>query len=286
MAKRCAFLTMDDLGDFFAYDHLLIPPMRASGWEVVDVPWAASGVDWSSFEAVVIRSPWDYQGRPELFIDVLRKIDESAAVLHNPLEVCRWNMDKVYLRDLEARGVAIIPTQWCDSLTPDNLSCLLDQHPRLVVKPRIGAGADDTFVLDCEQPESWREALETYSGKPLLVQPFLPSIQTVGEVSLFYFAGQFSHAIVKCPSKGDFRVQEEHGGIIRACEPTAAQLELALRAVGAVGQELLYARIDVVQLPDGSQAIIELELIEPSLYFSFDDNSPGKFVDAFCSMMG
>lgn len=286
MTKRCAFLTMEDLGDFFAYDHLLIEPMGAAGWEVVDVPWAEAGVDWSSFEAVVIRSPWDYQARPEMFINVLREIDGSTAVLHNALEVCQWNMDKVYLRDLEARDVAIIPTQWCDSLSLDNLSGLLERHSRLVVKPRVGAGADDTFVLDSAAPESWSEALDIYSGKPLLAQPFLSSIQTVGEVSLFYFAGQYSHAIVKYPGVGDFRVQEEHGGIIEAYKPTNGQLDLALRALDAVGQDLLYARIDIVELPDGSQAIIELELIEPSLYFPFDDESPSRFVDAFCRMMG
>lgn len=282
--KCCAFLTMEDLGEFFAYDHLVYEPMRQRGWAVVDVPWTAE-TDWSAFDAVVIRSPWDYQSDPDRFLALLKEIERSPARLFNSLEICRWNLDKIYLRDLQQRGVRIIPTKWMDRLTGDALSEALEHSDRIVVKPRVGAGADDTFVIGRERSESWEAVLGIYADKPLMTQPFVPSIQTEGEASLFYFAGQYSHAIIKKPKQGDFRVQEEHGGIIEAIQPSQMHREIGQQAIDAISQRLLYARVDVVQLPDGNLAIIELELIEPSLYFPFDVGSPDRFADAFCQMM-
>lgn len=284
MNMRCAFLTMEDLGEFFAYDHLLYEPMERRGWEVVEVPWTAQ-TDWSAFDAVVIRSPWDYQSQPDRFLRLLEGIENSSAQLFNSLAVCQWNLNKIYLRDLQDRGVRIIPTTWLDQLTPELLAKAFDRDERIVVKPRVGAGADDTFVLDRDSPESWSTAHEVYASKPLMMQPFLPSIQTDGELSLFYFAGEYSHAIIKKPKQGDFRVQEEHGGVIEAIEPSVEHLRIGKAALDAVPETLLYARVDVVRLPDDQFAIIELELIEPSLYFPFDAQSPGRFVDAFCRMM-
>ncbi|GAB5403282.1 MAG: hypothetical protein Aurels2KO_15130 [Aureliella sp.] len=284
MEKRCAFLTMEDLGDFFAYDHLLHEPMQQHGWSVIDVPWT-DDTDWAAFDAVVIRSPWDYQSNPERFLEVLDEVEKSPAKLFNSLEICRWNLDKVYLRDLQERGVRIIPTQWIDRLNEDTLSELLDGADQIVVKPRVGAGADDTFVISRKRSESTEKALDIYSAKPLMVQPFVPSIQTVGEMSLFYFAGQYSHSIIKRPKLGDFRVQEEHGGVIEAIVPSKSHLQIGQQAMDAISERLLYARVDVVRLPSDELAVIELELIEPSLYFPFDVESPQRFVDAFCQMM-
>lgn len=283
MRKCCAFLTMEDPSGFFVYDHLTHQPLASLGWRVVDIPWSKPVERWSQFDAVVIRSPWDYQSDPESFLATLDEIEAAGVRLFNSSRICRWNIDKIYLRDLAEQGVPTIPTLWLESFDRRQLD---DQFKAtefsgpLVLKPTIGAGADNVIVLKRSDHSAWEQASQVFRDRPLMVQPFLGSIRSLGEYSLFYFAGKFSHAIIKIPAEGDFRVQEEHGGIIRSIRPSSEILSVAAKTLQAIDQTLLYARVDIVQLNDGSFAVIELELIEPSLYFSYDDQSPRRFAEA------
>lgn len=272
---------MQDTAGFFMHDHLTYVPLEKLGWSVAEIPWNDPAVDWNQFEAVVIRSPWDYQKTPGEFLQVLATIDASRARLLNPLEICRWNMNKTYLRELAGRGIPTIPTCWRDRLERHELPTLFAElHTvRLVVKPTVGANADDTFVLDASNPESWHPALQAFQQKPLMAQPFVDSILIEGEYSLFYFDGQFSHAIVKRPKAQDFRVQEEHGGTIRAIVLGQDFHQAGQAAMNAIGQTLLYARVDLVRWKD-RLVLMELELIEPSLYFSYDEESAVLFAKA------
>ena len=276
---RCAFLSMDDLSAFEVYDREAVAPLAARGWTVEEIPWRRAA-DWHAFDAVVVRSPWDYQDEPEAFFDVLVEIDRQTR-LENPLEVMRWNLRKTYLRDLEAAGVPIVPTIWAEALTPDTLSAAAQRWGEVVAKPQVSANADGTFRLKPD-PTSWSDAVSTLAGRPVMVQPFLSSVVEEGEWSVFAFGGAVSHAILKTPGAGDFRVQEEHGGTVRAVEPTAALRALTRDALAAVPypDPLLYARVDAVRLADGSLAIIELELIEPSLYFPWGHGSAERFAEA------
>lgn len=280
---------MENPEGFFVYDHLTIEPLRELGWQVIDVPWSKPKTDWAQFDAVVIRSPWDYQDRPDEFIETLESIEVAGTTLFNSLAICRWNMDKVYLKDLQNRGVSIVPTQWFDQLDESALAGLLsaatDDIP-LVLKPTIGANADGVYVLKPDGQSRATEALSEYAVKPVMAQPFLKSINTVGEYSLFYFGGEYSHAILKQPKEGDFRVQEEHGGQIKSAVPDESIRRIGDLAMNALDETLLYARVDIVMLNDGSPAVIELELIEPSLYFSYDDASAGRFASAFDRLVG
>lgn len=217
----------------------------------------------------------------------LSAIEQAGTPLFNPLRVCQWNLNKVYLKDLQQRGVPIVPTQWMDSLDEIGLAELCRQagsSSRIVIKPTIGANADGIFVLSPGEKDPSERAVTEYASKPFMVQPFLSSIQTIGEYSLFYFGGRYSHAILKQPKTGDFRVQEEHGGIIRATTPSSPMMETAAQTLGAVGETLLYARVDIMILDDGSPVVSELELIEPSLYFSYDSESPRRFAAALDEM--
>jgi glutathione synthase/RimK-type ligase-like ATP-grasp enzyme len=272
---------MQDTRGFYIYDYLAHAPLHKLGWTVDEVPWDDPTIDWNQFEAVVIRSPWDYQKKPDEFMSVLETIDRSNASLFNPLEICRWNMNKVYLRDLVARGVGTIPTIWLDRLDSAAIPQLFSdlQSERIVVKPTVGANADDTFVLSLCETQNKEEALSVFANKPLMVQPFVEAIVNEGEYSLFYFGGEFSHAIQKIPKQDDFRVQEEHGGIICSVVASEELLRAGRLAIDAIGQPLLYARADFVRFRDGL-ALMELELIEPSLYFSFDEQSPERFAVA------
>jgi hypothetical protein len=274
---------MDSLEDFFAYDQLACRPLAQLGWQVDEVSWRKEDVRWDDYEIVVIRSPWDYQSDPAEFINVLKKIDQSRARLENNLQTVLWNIDKTYLRDLQSRGVTIVPTMWLSAVTREGLEQAFTQFrvDQIVVKPTVGANADDTFWLragvTCDQLDTVEN---TFSQRSALVQPFVQSVVDEGEYSLFYFGSAYSHCILKSPKSGDFRVQEEHGAKIRSCEPQRDLLVAGDLAIAAIEQDTLYARVDLVRLPDGRPAVMELELIEPSLYFSFDDDSPGRFAQA------
>ena len=280
MSRRLAFLTMDSLDAFVTYDALAVPPLEALGWSVDDVPWRAD-VDWACYAAVVIRSPWDYQDAPGDFLRALERIS-AATRLENGLDVVRWNLDKRYLRDLEARGVPIVPTRWLDAVDPDGLAGLFDEvgADEVVVKPTVSANADGTFRL--RPGDDPRPAAEALAGRAVLAQPFVPSVVEEGEYSVFAFGGDVSHTILKTPADGDFRVQEEHGGRIRGVEPDAglrAAADAALAAVEAEVGSLLYARADLVRW-DGGWAVMEMELIEPSLYFPYGAGSAERFAAA------
>ena len=280
--KRCAFLTSEGVPSELVHDHLTYPPLRRSGWEVEVIPWTTPTPDWHRFDAVVIRSTWDYHRQLGRFLDVLGAIEQGGARLFNPADVCRWNAEKTYLRDLEQAGIPVVPTDWLSRLTPAALAECFARHGagRLVVKPTVGASAEDTFPLSRDDEPGWAEALRAFADRPVMVQPFVDSIANEGEYSLFYFGGEFSHAIRKVPRVGDFRVQEEYGGRLESVTPPEELRATGERAARFAGEELLYARADLVRLEDGALAVMELELIEPSLYFAFDEASPGRFAAA------
>lgn len=274
---------MRDLTGFYAYDHLCFPALARRGWEGSEVAWDLPDIDWSSFAAVVIRSTWDYQRRFDEFRKVLESIERSGTLLLNSPAIVRWNIDKRYLQEIEQKGVRIVPTAWlpCFGSGSELFSMFKRfQTSELVVKPTVGANADDTFRIRNDNTVNWLEVEEIFHSKPLMIQPFLESIVTEGEYSLFYFDGVYSHAVRKRPAMGDFRVQEEHGGEITTFHPGNDLLKAGLDAMTALPEAVLYGRVDLVRLADGNWGVIELELIEPSLYFPYDPDSVERFSEA------
>lgn len=282
--KRCAFLTMTGIEAFECYDHLLYDPLAELGWKAVPVPWREIDVNWDDFEAVIIRSPWDYQDDPDLFLDLLETIDASSARLENSLDIIRWNIDKTYLRNMQDAGIPIVPTLWEAAFTPGTIPRYFNQFScdEFIIKPTISANADDTYRLSPPVDETTLRTLEkTFSRRPFMVQPFVKAICNEGEFSLFYFGGSYSHAILKTPAYGDFRVQEEHGGTLAQIKPEPELLKISNKTMQALPEIPLYARVDFVRGNDNQFQLIELELIEPSLYFNMDPNSPRRFATAF-----
>lgn len=271
--RTCAFLTTDDLAGYVTDDRLAEVPLAKLGWAVEHVPWRQPG-GWERYEAVVIRSTWDYHKHPGEFLAVLEEIGRSGVRLANPLELVRWNARKTYLRDLEARGLPVVPTVW----DRDRFGEL--DADEIVIKPVISASAFHTYRL--RRGDRWSSEMEAaFAGREVMAQPFLRSIVEEGEFSLFYFGGELSHAVLKSPKEEDFRVQEEHGGLIRPVEPPASLIELGRRIVESLPVAPLYARVDLARLDSGGYALMELELIEPSLYFRTDPESPRRFARAF-----
>jgi hypothetical protein len=286
--KRCAFLTMANMDTFECYDHLLYKPFANVGWDVTTVPWRDTAVNWNDFGAVIIRSPWDYQQEPALFIAVLKTIEESTAHLENTLDIVRWNIDKTYLKDLQTKGIQIVPTIWQDSLisrtTPSFFKDL--NATEIIIKPVISANADHTFRLQNPIEGSTNKQLENiFSDRPFMVQPFMKNVITEGEFSLFYFAGAYSHTILKTPKSGDFRVQEEHGGQLTLVEPEPKLLSAGKKTMQALPEIPLYSRVDFVRTVQNHFALMEVELIEPSLYFNMDPESAMRFSNHFDEWM-
>ncbi len=280
--KQCVFLTMDSLEGYCCYDNLLHKPMNQLGWNVEEISWRAVGVNWDAYDVVLIRSPWDYMFDPDKFISVLEKIDQSKAHLENSLNIAKWNIEKTYLRDMEERGMQCIPTLWRDSFDIDDARGFFKALgvDEIIIKPVLSAGAKNTYRLTIKEFEEHLPVLQSdFSSRAFMVQPFLSSIIDPGEYSLFYFGGEYSHAIQKKPKENDFRVQEEHGGILSKIKPDAELLASAEKALSLIGEMPFYARIDLVPY-NGKPALMELELIEPSLYFNLDDEAPMRFAKA------
>ncbi|NGP86787.1 ATP-grasp domain-containing protein [Fodinibius halophilus] len=286
--KRCAFLSMDNLDDFEVYDELLYEPLKNRGWEVDEVSWRNEETDWDQYDAVIIRTPWDYQDAPKAFIEVLKDIDASSAILENSLDTVKWNIDKRYLQDLHRDGIEIVPTLWKDEFHKEQLPSFFDEleTDEIVVKPTISAGADNTYwIKQKNQSEYLEELAEVFEDRPFLVQPFMQNIVEEGEFSVFFFGDTYSHTILKTPKTDDFRVQEEHGGRLNKVEPEKSLLTIARKTLNNITPLPLYTRADYVRTAKNSFALMELELIEPSLYFNMDPESPERFADVFDEWM-
>lgn len=275
-----AFLTLANPAGYRIDDHLAAEELTRHGWEVVTIPWSTKEVDWSRFDAVIVRSTWDYHRHADAFFATLASM-QTGTRLFNDLNLMRWNADKRYLGDLAERGVAVVPTIYGRSLErgdAHHFASVLETTD-MVIKPVMGANAESTFRLTASSEDE--EALTRFASDAFMVQPFVASIATEGEFSLFYFGNQFSHAIQKTPKTGDFRVQEEHGGLIEAWSPGADVLEAGQFVLDSLDAECLYARVDLVRANDGDGWwLMELEIIEPSMYFRKDEMAASRFREA------
>ncbi len=286
---RCAFLTLSDPTGYVMDDDLAHEPMRELGWSLDTLPWDSTGVDWGSYDITVIRSTWDYQHQVAKFLATLANIEKTGC-LQNSVAIVRDNIEKTYLRSLAARGIPTMPTLWRDRLQPGELPSLFNEldTTELVIKPTISATAQGAWRLTPATASAQASEIEAYyANRALLVQPFLGQVVSEGEYSLFYFNGDYSHAILKAPKTGDFRVQEEHGGLITAIRPDALMHRAGERAMAALEESTLYARVDLVRTPEGGDFwLMEFELIEPALYLRMDPGAPMRFARAVVKRAG
>lgn len=273
---------MDDLGSYVADDDLAIPHLNALDIAVETISWRQTEKAWNDFEMVVIRTPWDYQASPDEFLLVLKKI-ESQTRLENPVDIVRWNLDKRYLREMETRGTRIVPTIWDAKYNDAEFARWVSEFgvDEIIIKPTVSATALHTYRLN-----SFDVSLESvFATRSFLVQPFISQIVSEGEFSLFYFNGEYSHAINKSPKINDFRVQEEHGGIITEIFPDEYLIAAGRETVATIGPDLLYARVDFVRDGNGNFCLMELELIEPALYLRMNDGAPERFAKAIVNRL-
>ena len=282
--KRCAYLTMQDPGDYVTDYDVSFPAMARLGWQVDTVPWRDNSIDWNRYDAVYLCTPWDYPEDAGLFLRILETIEASSAHLLNPLSLVRWSLTKTYLRDLEAKGAAIVRSIWFDDIDAEQIPRWFEalETDKVVIKPDVGANAQDTYVLSAPvSAELAAHLLSTFADRPFFVQPFMHNVEDEGEYSLFFFNGEYSHAILKTPAAGDFRTQEEHGADIRSIAASARQIDTAHAVLALVDPQPVYVRVDFVRDDKDEFLLMELELIEPSLYLRTDAGAADRFARAF-----
>ena len=285
--RRVAFLTLHDPTGFVIDDELAVPPLARRGITVETFPWDRPGVDWRAYALVVLRSTWDYQHHAERFLGVLEDIERQGVRLENGSEIVRWNMRKSYLRDLAGKGIETVPTFWREGLAPGELVPLFEElrSAEGVIKPVMSANAQGAWRLDAGRARELAPEIEAYfDGRPLMMQPFERGIAEEGEFSMMYFNGVHSHSVLKVPKHGEFRVQEEYGSEIAWIQPEPALLAAGSAAIAAIGQKLLYARADFVRNGDTFR-LMELELVEPSIYLRTEAGAPERFADAVASLV-
>jgi hypothetical protein len=283
--KNVALATSAKFASLSEDDRLLLDPLVSRGLSAQAAVWSDPDVDWSSYDAVILRSCWDYHLRLAEFLSWVSALKSARVSVWNPQVMIRWNANKTYLRDLEGKGIPVIPTFW-----PDAHVSLRDKlyefgWTKAVVKPRVSATAHRTRLVSVEDVDNAQSALDDLlRDVGGMVQKFMDTVQTRGEWSLIFFAGEFSHAVIKTPKAGDFRVQHDFGGLEQRAEPPDFVLQAARSVIAAADGVPLYARVDGVE-DDGSFLLMELELIEPSLFLAFSPNAPGRFADAIVAYL-
>jgi glutathione synthase/RimK-type ligase-like ATP-grasp enzyme len=252
-----------------ADDQPLADALAALGCPVEPEPWTDIDPDTHlRSDPVVLRSTWDYHRVPTMFTAWLDAMADSRRPLLNPADVARANIDKIYLQDLAAAGIAMPRTRWLAQPDAAAIEAVLGEERwnRAVLKPRIGATAHGTFLVAAGQLPTGDE-LAAARASGALLQEFIPEIHDRGEVSMVYAGGVFSHAVTRRGKTGDFRVQQDFGGMVEALTPSPGLLAFGDAVMAHVPASCAYARVDVV---DGARGplLMELELIEPELYFT------------------
>jgi glutathione synthase/RimK-type ligase-like ATP-grasp enzyme len=252
-------------------DRPLISALAEQGLEGVAVRWDDRGADWSAYSALVIRSCWDYHVRHDEFVQWLDELDRAGVPVFNPVALVRWNMDKRYLRELQQRGIAIPETQWLERGSTRSLAQLLRDAgwTDAIVKPAVSASATDTWRASTTSVASDEARFRELTARAaVLVQRYVAEIETRGEWSLVFIDGRLSHAGLKRPRSGDFRVQKEHGGTSTPAEPPPAVADASRAVMDALPHDCFFARIDGVETGAG-YVLMEAECIEPDLFFRF-----------------
>ncbi|MGJ8564311.1 MAG: ATP-grasp domain-containing protein [Alphaproteobacteria bacterium] len=253
----------------------IVPAFASMGMKVDLVRWREAAEKAPNYDAMLPLFVWDYfEGNEIAFIEEMKEAEKHTR-LYNAKHILRWNSNKAYLTELANNGAPSILTYNLDRVTQAGIAKAFAylEADKIVIKPQVGGGA-------------WRQVLFT-KGDPFpdkndlppgaaMVQTFLPSVTTEGEYSFLYFGGQFSHALIKRPKDGDYRIQSIYGGTEETYHPTSVEKNSARAVLNALDYTPLYARIDLIRGLNGRLKLIELEMIEPYLYLSHAEGEGGE----------
>ncbi len=284
MPPELNWVTCDEYPEGCEDDQPAILELRSRGVQVRLLSWNhALRTQTLPTGDFIFRSPWDYYKHFKEFQNFLNLLDSRRVM--NPIALIQWNADKIYLDELDKKGVRVFSTRFVDPSKPEELTAAINSlgsPDTLILKPSISAGSHDTFKVG--RPEAPQIAQKVQHHSRILVQPYGADVETEGEYSVHFFkapqeAAKHSHTIVKKPKPGDFRVQEMFGGSIKAIEPDPALMHTAEQALEHLPFDWLYARVDCLRF-EGEYCLAELEVFEPCLYFRFSATAPKRFADA------
>ncbi|WP_420573280.1 ATP-grasp domain-containing protein [Kordia sp.] len=263
-------------------DQLVKNALEKEGLQVLKLAWDDPDFDWSTTKYALFRTTWDYFDRFTEFSNWLADVSNKTTLL-NSSKMIHWNIDKHYLQDLEKENVAIVPTYFIEK---GDTRSLMELHETLswkqtVLKPCISGAARHTYKLNPQNIHKHEILYKNLiSDEAMMLQPFMEQIVTKGEISLVVINGKYTHAILKKAKKGDFRVQDDFGGSVHEYHPSQKEIEFAEKAVNACIELPIYARVDIIWDNEDQLAISELELIEPELWFRYNNDAATQLAKA------
>ena len=283
---KIALLTCEKLPELTAADQLLIPELAKHNIEAKPVIWSDQTINWSDFDYLIFRNTWDYFEKEIEFNLWLDQIEKLGIKTLNTIGIIKQNKHKFYLREMEKQGISILPTVFIDKTNSLNLAELIPSHwKKAVIKPAFSAGSYLTEVFEVADIQKINADYKNLAQeKELLLQEFMPEIQTLGETSFIFFNKKFSHCVNKKPVDGDFRVQSQFGGKYSLVQPSQELIEKAQKIVNTFPENLLYARVDGIII--GTELyLMEIECIEPDLYFDIADGALERFVSSIVELI-
>ena len=281
-ARRVALVTCEAFPDLYVDDHLLVAALEELDIRPEPTVWSRAEIDWASFDAIIMRSPWDYFERVTEFRSWLDARVASGVRMCNSPQILQWNFDKRYLQDLARNGVELVPSLFIAKGEEPDIAALARARgwEEIVVKPTISGGAYRThrFHIDA-LPDYSTDIATTLRDRGVLVQPFLPEILSDGELSLLFFDGEFSHAVRKRPAPGEYRVQFQFGGVSEDVALDEALIAQARRCLDHMPGPSVYARVDGLEI-NGRFLLMELEAFEPLMFLSRNAGAAARFARA------
>lgn len=264
----------------------LLPYLQQQGLDISAEVWDDPNVDWSRYAIALLKTPWDYHQKFESFKAWLNKIESLSVRLLNDYNIVRWNMDKHYLRDIAAAGLDVIPSVFLDKGADGPLLSLFEQlnTSQLILKPCVSGGSNNTMIVQKRDVgKKQEEADGLLATGDFIAQPLMNEVHE-GEWSFIFFNGNYSHAVLKKPAQGDFRVQQIYGGTIEPLFPGQAAIDRARSYIDRFASHTLYARVDGLMI-NGRFVLMELELIEPFLYLSYGAGAVQNYYSALLEQL-
>jgi len=294
-----ALPTCSNLPDWEVDDQALFTVLDRRGVTYETPIWDDPAVDWSRYDAVLIRTTWDYQEKLPTFVNWVREASAQTRLI-NPPGVVEWNTHKTYLRDLAEHGAVVTPTLWLDAGSEVDLKAALNERgwTKAFIKPMVGATARETLRFEANERglnQAMAHLARLLPTEGMMIQPYVSTVETDGELSAIYFGGRFSHGVQKIPVLGDYRVQEDFGAKDVDYEFSSEDLraiDKVFTALDAVmkdrfpGEELAYGRVDFLRAESGQLWLNELELVEPSLFFRRAPASAERLADVLLTRLG
>lgn len=284
---RIALASCAELPSWECDDRPFHEALRAREIDAVEVAWDDPKVEWGSFDACLIRTTWDYQDKAEEFRAWVERVSSETKLI-NPAPLVLWNLHKSYLRELELEGARLAPTAWFRAGERIDIAEVLSKRgwQRAFLKPLVGANSRETLRFSSEEAPAAQRMLERLlPNEDLILQPYLSSVETTGEVSLIWFGGEFSHGVRKIPVPGDYRVQDDFGAKDEPYVPSHEFLKSCRAILERVeernpdSEPMLYARVDFLFDEEGRPCLNEVEIIEPSLFFRHSEGAGERLAD-------